>query len=83
MNSGSEAIFESFSRRRQNLNEALDESRVAIDLWFERQPLPAPMAALAHLEVLLKTRRDLLTQLVALDDEFMDQLIQMRAAGEA
>lgn len=37
------------------------------------------MTALANLEVLLKTRRDLLAQLVDLDDEFMLHLIQMRA----
>ena len=39
------------------------------------------MGALANLEVLLKTRRDLLAELVDLDDEFMLHLIQMRSTG--
>lgn len=38
------------------------------------------MSALANLELLLKTRRDLLAQLVDLDDEFMVHLIQMRGS---
>jgi hypothetical protein len=74
-------VFESFIRKRKSLNEGLDQSRKALDLWFERQPLPAPMHALANLEVILKTRRDLLAKLVILDDEFMLHLIQMRAQG--
>jgi hypothetical protein len=72
-------VFGSFIRKRKSLNESLDESRKAIDSWFDRQPLPAPMHALANLEVILKTRRDLLAELVVLDDEFMLHLIQMRS----
>lgn len=74
-------IFASFIGRRASLNEGLDESRLAIDQWFERQPMPPPLNALANLEVLLKARRDLLAELVALDDEFMVHLIQMRGGG--
>lgn len=74
-------IFEQFARRRQTLNDNLDESRRAIDAWFERQPMPAPMTALANLEVLLKDRRELLEQLIKLDNEFMERLIQLRAEG--
>lgn len=76
-----EEAFSSFARRRQSLNQSLEESRRAIDSWFERQPLPPPISALANLEVLLKTRRDLLEQLINLDDEFMIYLIQIRSRG--
>ena len=31
-----------FVRRRKKLNECLDETRVAIDRWLERQPMPPP-----------------------------------------
>lgn len=63
-------VFASFVRRRNVLNESLDESRRVIDTWLDRQPMPPPISALANLEVLLKARRDLLAELVALDDEF-------------
>ena len=75
-------LFASFARRRHTLNEDLDESRRVIDQWFERQPMPAPISALANLEVLLKARRDLLAELVALDDDFMLHLIRMRAGNQ-
>lgn len=74
----SDEVFESFIRKRDELNEKLDVSRRAIDEWLEQQPMPPPITALAHLEVLLKTRRDLLAQFVVLDDEFMLHLIKMR-----
>jgi hypothetical protein len=80
--SDQDEVFASFIRKRDSLNQGLDESRREIDIWFERQPQPAPLHALAHLELLLKTRRDLLAELVALDDEFMDHLIQMRGRNE-
>ena len=76
-------LLATFNRRRNGLNTSLDESRKAIDDWFDRQPMPPPLPALAQLEVLLKTRRDLLEQLVILDDDFMLQLIQVRAERSA
>jgi hypothetical protein len=75
--------FMSFIRQRERLNQSLDQSRRAIDTWLEQQPWPAPISALANLEVLLKARRDLLQELVALDDEFMLHLIQMRSQPES
>ncbi len=78
-NAPQDDIFESFVRQRAVLNQSLDESKRTIDTWFERQPMPAPLSALANLEVLLKTRRDLLSDLVNLDDSFMLHLIQMRS----
>jgi hypothetical protein len=75
-------LFAGFAQRRKTLNESLDETRRAIDAWFERQAMPAPMSALANLEVLLKTRRDLLTELIELDDEFMLHLINIRAHAQ-
>lgn len=70
--------FAIFGRKRKSLNEGIDKAGKAIDIWFEQQPMPPPMLALANLEVLLKTRRDLLAELVALDDEFMLHLIRLR-----
>jgi hypothetical protein len=72
-------IFGNFVRRRKALNDDLDQAKRAIDNWFDRQPMPAPIAALANLEVLLKTRRDLLDELVHLDDDFMTHLIKIRS----
>jgi hypothetical protein len=70
--------FMNFARKRKSLNEGIDKAGKAIDIWFEQQPMPPAMVALAQLEVLLKARRDLLAELVALDDEFMDYLIRLR-----
>ena len=70
-------VLGAFVRRRKKLNECLDETRVAIDTWLERQPMPPPLAALASLEVLLTERRDCLAELIALDDELMLLLIRL------
>ena len=70
-------VLGAFVRRRKKLNECLDETRVAIDRWLERQPMPPPLSALATLEVLLTERRDRLAELIALDDELMLLLIHL------
>ena len=76
-----EDLFRSFARR-QALNENLNNARRANDEWLERQPLPPPLTALAQLEVLLKNRRNLLEQLVELDDRFMTDLLNLRSRPE-
>jgi hypothetical protein len=72
--------FARFVRRRLRLNERLDSTKQQIDAWIsEHEANPPSMIALAKLEGLLKTRRDALADLVALDDEFMAHLIELRA----
>ena len=71
-------VILSFSSKRASLNQRIDESRREIDDWFEGQPQPAPVHALAHLEALLKASRDLLQELVALDDNFVTLLLEQR-----
>jgi hypothetical protein len=78
-----EELFAIFARKRRSLNEGIDKAGKAIDTWFEQQPMPPAMVALANLEVLLKNRRDLLAELVALDDEFMVYLIKLREQPSA
>jgi hypothetical protein len=78
-----EDLFANFARKRKSLNESIDEAGKAIDRWFEHQPLPPNMVALANLEVLLKTRRDLLQELINLDDEFMVHLLMLRGEQPA
>jgi hypothetical protein len=72
------ARLETFASRRNALNAKLTETGREIDVWFARQPIPVPMTELAQLEVLLKTRRDLLQELADLDDGFMDYLVGTR-----
>ena len=67
-----------FAQRRESLNEAIEKSGKAIDTWFEQQPFPPSMVALANLEVLIKTRRDVVTELLTLDDEAMLDLLRYR-----
>jgi hypothetical protein len=76
--------FAQFVRRRARLNERLDSTRAQIDAWIEEHQGESPnMVALATLEVLLKTRRDALAELVRLDDAFVDHLIALKGgAGE-
>lgn len=76
-----EDLFAAFVRKRKSLNEAIEKSGKAIDIWLEQQPFPPAMVALANLEVLLKTRRDLLAELVSLDDEFMVHLLRLRGGA--
>ena len=75
-----EETFARFKRKRQALNDRLDASRGEIDALLENHPLPLSMPSLATLEVILKERRELLAELVALDDQLMEQLVQQRTA---
>jgi hypothetical protein len=80
MTTANDPEFTLFVRRRQRLNERLDSTKQQIDAWISEHEADAPsMTALATLEGLLKTRRDVLADLVALDDEFMGHLIDLRA----
>jgi hypothetical protein len=80
MNHLQDSAFARFVRRRRRLNERLDETRGQIDAWIAEHEGKAPsMIALATLEALLQTRRDALAALIALDDEFMSHLIELRS----
>ena len=71
--------FAQFARRRQRLNERLEASRQQLDAWMLEHSEQTPsMLALGTLEGLLKTRRDMLAELVSLDEQFMDHLIEMK-----
>ena len=64
-----------FVQRRQALNAMLDASHVEIDRLLDQLALPPSVQILATLGILLKNRRDILQELVALDDLFMEELI--------
>jgi hypothetical protein len=74
--------FARFLHQRQELNAKLDASRAEMDRLLADNPLPPSMQMLATLEVLLKDRRDLLTQMAAVDDQLMEQLVRYRAARD-
>jgi hypothetical protein len=81
MNTSQDSAFAHFVRRRRRLNERLDETRGQIDAWIAEHENQTPtMVDLATLEALLQTRRDALAALVALDDEFMSHLIELRSS---
>ncbi|HLG12303.1 MAG TPA: hypothetical protein VI876_11150 [Dehalococcoidia bacterium] len=80
MTSQNDPKFAQFLRRRERLNARLDATRAQFDTWLVEHTSGAgpSIVALATLEALLKTRRDALAELVALDDEFMEHLIELR-----
>ena len=71
-------VFPSFTRKRNELNQRLDDLRRAVDEWLNEQTLPLPLRALAQFEVMLKERRETLTELIALDEELIRHLLQSR-----
>jgi hypothetical protein len=76
--------FVQFVRRRQRLNERLDASRAQLDAWLAEHLSEVPsMVQLATLEALLTTRRDALAELIALDDDFMLHLIELKSRADA
>jgi hypothetical protein len=82
MTATSDPAFGHFVRRRQRLNERLDVTRAQIDSWIAEHADTSPsMVALATLEALLAARRDALAEVIALDEEFMLHLIELRAAA--
>ena len=77
-----ESAFAAFKQERAALNEKLLSSGESLDSWFSKQPMPPRLAGLAELELVLKARRDLLAELIALDDRFMEYLLELRAGFE-
>jgi hypothetical protein len=72
-------VFERFVERRRRLNERLHASASEVDQWLDQNTEAMPgLSELARLEVLLAERRDMLTELAALDDSFMTHLLELR-----
>jgi hypothetical protein len=74
--------FQAFIDGRNRLNEQLDRLRADVDRWLDQndddnEPSIGDIAKLAGL---LETRRNLLTELAQLDDNFVKFLLQLRAA---
>ena len=68
--------FQRFVQRRARLNKQLDDARDRIDVWIaQNETGDASSTQLAYLEGLLEVRRDLLRDLLELDDSFMDYLL--------
>jgi hypothetical protein len=70
--------FTHFVEQRAALNERLDATRGELDEAIEACRLQATMTTLARLEGLLLQRRDLFARLAALDESFVEYLIEMR-----
>jgi hypothetical protein len=67
-----------FVQRRARLNDKLEEAKARIDVWVnEHETGEASSTELAYLEGLLEARRDLLRELLALDDSFMEYLLDL------
>ena len=74
--------FQNFIDGRNRLNEQLDRLRADVDRWLDQngddnEPSIGDIAKLAGL---LETRRNLLTELAQLDDNFVKFLLQLRTA---
>jgi hypothetical protein len=74
---GSEA-FRAFTQKRQRLLESLDASRSHVDRWIEEfSDKEVTLTEVALLEGLLSGRRDVLSELAALDDSFITSLLTL------
>ena len=74
--------FQAFIDGRNRLNEQLDRLRADIDRWLAQNgdEDERSIAGIAKLAGLLETRRNLLHELAALDDNFVKYLLQLRAS---
>ena len=72
-------VFRRFVQLRQELNTQLADRAAEVDEWLARKYETSPtFADLALLEGLLLERRNLLSELAALDDDFMNHLLRLR-----
>jgi hypothetical protein len=76
-----EVEFETFTAKREALNDQLEISRQTVDRLMEERPEPPTIRWFAQIEVYLKIRRDQLADLVALDDDFVNFLVKVNAEG--
>jgi hypothetical protein len=74
--------FQLFVNRRSLLNEKLDSKRLEVDGAIEilqEADADASVAQIGYLAGLLLERRDLLSELAALDDAFVAHLLTLRS----
>jgi hypothetical protein len=70
--------FRAFIQKRQRLLESLDASRSHVDRWIEEfSDKEVTLTEVALLEGLLSGRRDVLSELAALDDSFITSLLTL------
>jgi hypothetical protein len=80
----SDPVFKNFVERRARVLRHLDSTRTQFDAWLEaHRAEAASVAHLAQLEGLLAERRNLLDELLKLDDSLLDHLVILLGKGEA
>jgi hypothetical protein len=77
--------FQAFIDGRNRLNEQLDRLRADVDRWLAQNgdAEDPSIGDIAKLAGLLETRRNLLTELAQLDDNFLKYLLQLRGTHRA
>jgi hypothetical protein len=70
--------LEVFRRRRGRLNQALTDTRHDVDEWLTGHPNNGSISELNQLAMLLAERRELLQELIDVDDRFIDYLVASR-----
>ena len=77
-----DAIFSRFAERRARLMERLDSSRTHVDAWIEaHMATKVTITELAQLEGLLAERRNMLDELLKLDDSLLEHLVVLLGRG--
>jgi hypothetical protein len=75
-------VFKAFIERRTRIMTRLDSSRVQVDRWLDAHKTMAPsISDLAQLEGLMAERRNLLDELLKLDDSLLDHLVVLLGRG--
>jgi hypothetical protein len=75
-------VFTNFLERRARILGHLDTTRVQVDAWIDAHlTAPASITELAQLEGLLAERRNLLDELLKLDDSLLDHLVVLLGNG--
>jgi hypothetical protein len=72
-----------FVKRRDRLNQRLEDSRLGINEWLAHQTMPTSLPALARLEALIARQRDLHSELAAVEDDFIHYLLRVRQGLKA
>ena len=79
MSEGHSREFQAFITGRSRLTEQLDRLRDGVDRWLADNDGDDPtMGDIAKLAGLLETRKDLLNELAALDERFIEYLLQVQ-----
>ena len=79
-----DAVFSRFTERRARLMDHLDSSRVKVDQWIDTHKSErASITQLAQLEGLLAERRNMLDELLKLDDSLLEHLVVLLGRDSA